>query len=138
MEPILSRRALIAGVCGIAASTIPALSAEAASAVKKLSDGRLSVSIKDIAELNEVGSSARIGVLRGKPVGLARTGPSTFRAFSLACPHQGVTVVKDEAGWVCDAHGSRFEVNGDLNFGPATTGLKRIPAKFSKGQVIIG
>lgn len=134
----LSRRALFAGVCGVAAVALVDLPADAASAVKKLPDGRLSVRVSNIAALKEVGSSVRVGVLKGQPVALARTGPSAFIAFTLTCPHQQYKVIKDGAGWLCEAHGSKFEANGDLNFGPATTGLPRVKAKLSKGQVIIG
>lgn len=137
VDPV-SRRAFLAGVCGVAISSIPALSAEAAGAVSKLANGKLSVRVKDIPALSTVGSSVRIGNLKGRPVALAKTGPTTFIAFALICPHQGVTVVKEGEKWVCNAHGSQFESNGDLNLGPATTGLPRIPAKFSKGQIIIG
>jgi Rieske Fe-S protein len=134
----LSRRALLTGVCGVAVATVTSLPADAASAVKKLSDGRLSIRVRDISALKEVGSSVRVGVFRNQPVALARTGPSTFIAFALICPHQQYRVQKDGDGWLCKEHGSKFESNGDLNFGPATTGLPRVPAKFSKGQVVIG
>lgn len=137
MDP-LSRRAFLAGVCGVATATIAPLSAEAASSVKKLSDGRLSLRVRDFAELKEVGSSMRIGSLKGKPVAITRTGPSAFIAFTLVCPHQGVTVVKDETGWVCKAHGSKFESDGALNFGPATTDLPRVRARLSKGVLTVG
>lgn len=134
----LSRRALLAGVCGVAAVALVDLPADAASAVKKLPDGRLSVRVSSIAALKEVGSSVRVGVLKGQPIALARTGPSDFIAFALICPHQQYRVFKNEEGWICREHGSKFEANGDLNFGPATTGLPRVKAKLSKGQVIIG
>jgi Rieske Fe-S protein len=49
-----------------------------------------------------------------------------------------VTLTKDEAGWVCKAHGSRFEVDGALNFGPATIDLPAVPVKVSKGLLTIG
>ncbi len=134
----ISRRALIAGACGVAMATIPSLSAEAASAVKKLSNGKLSVRVRDIPELKEIGGSARIGTIKGKPVALARTGASSYVAFTLICPHQGVTVKKADGGWLCDAHGSKFESNGELNFGPATTGLPSLPVKVSRSQVVVG
>ena len=137
VDPV-SRRTFLAGVCGVAFSAIPTLSADAASAVKKLPNGKLSVNLKNLPALAAVGSSVRIGNFKGKPVALTKTGPTSFVAFSLICPHQGVTVIKDGDKWICDAHGSQFEANGDLNLGPATTGLPRIPAKFSKGQVVIG
>lgn len=134
----VSRRAFLAGACGMAISTIPSLSAEAASAVKKLPGGKLSVRVKDIPELAAIGGSIQIGTIKGSPVALTKTGATTFNAFTLICPHQGVTVVKDGSKWICNAHGSQFESNGNLILGPATTGLPRIPAKFAKGLVTVG
>ena len=72
------------------------------------------------------------------PVAIARTGTSQYIAFNLLCPHQGVTVTRNESGWVCNAHGSEFEADGDLVLGPATTGLTRLPMKISKGVATIG
>ena len=79
-----------------------------------------------------------MGKVKGQPVALFRTGPSTFAAFSLLCPHQGVTVTRNENGWVCNAHSSEFEADGDLVLGPATTGLARVPMKVSKNVATIG
>ena len=137
MEDV-SRRALFAGACGIAALSITGMPAASAKAVKKLSDGRLSVKVKSLPALNEVGSSLRVGVLKGQAVALMRTGPSTFSAFTLKCPHQGVTVEKSETGWVCNAHGSRFGQEGELEFGPATVDLPQVRTRVSGGRVIIG
>lgn len=134
----LSRRALLTGACGIAALTLVPLPAEAASVVKKASNGRLTIKVSDMSKVVAVGRSVPIGQVKGQPTALFRSGPSTFRAFSLACPHQGVTVVKDGNGWVCKAHQSKFEVNGALNFGPATTDLAPVPVKVSRGVVTIG
>ena len=138
MMEAVSRRSFFAGACAVAAISVVGLPAEAQGAVTKRRDGRLSIRVRDIAALKEVGSSARVGVFKGRPVALARTGPSTFIAFALNCPHQGVTVVKDESGWVCNAHGSKFESNGSLVLGPATAALPRVRAKFSKGVVVVG
>ena len=134
----ISRRSLIAGICGIATLSLTPLSAEGASVVKKAAGGRLSIRVKDIPKVVGVGASAQIGQVKGRPVALLRTGPSTFKAFSLLCPHQGVTVIKQDDGWYCDAHGSKFENDGALNMGPATSGLPPIPVKVSKGIVTIG
>jgi Rieske Fe-S protein len=134
----LSRRSLIAGICGIATLSLTPLSAEGASVVKKAAGGRLSIRMSDVPKVVGVGASARIGSVKGRPVALLRTGTSTFKAFSLMCPHQGVTVIKQEDGWYCDAHGSKFEVDGALNQGPATTGLPSVPVRVSKGIVTVG
>jgi Rieske Fe-S protein len=134
----VSRRSLIAGVCGIAALSFAPLSAEAASVVRKISNGRLSIKISDMSKVVAVGSSVLVGKVKGQDVGLFRSGPSTFKAFSLRCPHQGAPVIKDETGWYCDVHGSKFEQDGALNMGPATTGLMMVPTKVSRGVLTVG
>jgi Rieske Fe-S protein len=137
MEDI-SRRSLIVGMCGIAAASLTPLSAEGASVVKKAAGGRLTIKLKDISKVVAVGASAAIGEVKSRPVALLRTGASTFKAFSLLCPHQGVTVIKQEDGWYCEAHESKFGVNGSLVNGPATRGLPSIPVRVSKGVITIG
>ena len=134
----LSRRALLSGMCGIAALSMVPISAEAATLVKKLPKRRLSFKVKDAAKIVDVGSSVAIGQVKGQPVGLFRSGPSTFSAFSLLCPHQGVTVERSDAGWFCSAHESKFAINGALEFGPATTALRKVPVKVSRGVATIG
>ena len=137
MEPI-SRRTFIAGVCAVVALGGSELPASANTAVKKLPGGRLSVNLKAVPALAKVGGAAKVGSVKGVPVAIARTGTSKYIAFNLLCPHQGVTVTQNEKGWVCNAHGSEFEADGDLVLGPATSGLARVPMKISKGLATIG
>ena len=137
MEPI-SRRSFIAGVCAVVALSGSELPAAANTAVKKLPGGRISVNLKAVPALAKVGGAAKIGSVKGGPVAIARTGTSKYIAFNLLCPHQGVTVTQNEKGWVCNAHGSEFEADGDLVLGPATSGLARVPMKISKGLATIG
>ena len=137
MEPI-SRRSLFAGVCAVVALGGSELPAVANTAVKKLPGGRISVNLKAVPALAKVGGAAKIGSVKGVPVAIARTGTSKYIAFNLLCPHQGVTVTQNEKGWVCNAHGSEFEADGDLVLGPATSGLVRVPMKISKGLATIG
>lgn len=134
----LHRRAFLAGACSLAALGLTAVPAAADSAIRKLPDGRLAVRIRQVPNLSQVGGAVRIGSINGVPVGLARTGTARFKAFSLRCPHQGAIVERDAAGWICPAHGSEFESDGDLVLGPATTGLARIPSRVTKGEVIVG
>ena len=134
----VSRREVLAGVCGIAALSVAGIPEASASAVKKLSGGRLSVKVSALPALKEVGGSVRVGSVKGQQVGLTRTGPSTFIAFTLACPHQGVTVTRSESGWKCAAHGSEFDATGELSLGPATTRLPQVKSRVSGGNVIIG
>jgi len=138
LDGALTRRSVIFGACAALAFGGAALPAAAQAAVTRLPDGRLSVRTRAIPALARVGGAARIGDLRGEPVGLARTGASTYVAFSLRCPHQGAPVRRDSTGWVCPAHGSRFEPDGDLELGPATTRLARVPSVVRRANVIIG
>jgi len=137
MEPI-SRRTLFVGACAILALGGTQAPAVANAAVKKLPGGRLSVDLKAVPALAKVGGAIRIGSIKGVPVAISRTGTSKYVAFNLECPHQGVTVTRTESGWVCGAHSSEFEADGDLVLGPSTTGLKRVPIKVSRGVATLG
>lgn len=134
----LTRRSVIQGACALFAASFVGLPEAANASVKRIANGRLSVRVKLIPELSEIGGAVQIGNFKGKPAGLARTGTDTYVAFSLACPHQGVTVERSDKGWVCPAHMSEFESDGDLVLGPATRRLPRIPSRFSNGRVIVG
>lgn len=137
MEPI-SRRSLFAGVCAVVALGGGEVPAAANAVVKKLPNGKLSVKLKDLPALSTVGAATRIGSIKGIPIGIARVGTNKYTAFNLRCPHQGITVTKTENGWICPAHNSEFETDGDLVLGPATTGLAKIPIKVSRGIATIG
>lgn len=138
-DPEINRRALLSGACALLAfTTLGSFPTSASAEIRKISNGRLSVKLKSIPELSQVGGSVGVGNVKGKPVAITRTGKSSYIAFSLNCPHQGVKVSKSENGWVCDAHGSEFEADGDLVLGPATTRLPRVPMKISKGVATIG
>lgn len=139
----LSRRTVLSGACAIVALTgLGSLPAAANTAVKKLANGRVSVTLKRIPELAKVGGSVGIGNVKGRPVGITRTGASSYIAFSLLCPHQQVTVSKTESGWICESekggHGSEFKANGELVLGPATSRLARVPIKVSRGIATVG
>ena len=137
MEPI-SRRSLFAGVCAVVALGNSEIPAAANTAVKKLPGGKLSVTLKNLPALSAVGGAMRIGSIKGVPVGIARIGTNKYTAFKLRCPHQGITVSRTESGWMCSAHNSEFEADGDLVLGPATTGLSKVAIKVSRGIATIG
>jgi Rieske Fe-S protein len=135
----INRRALLTGACALLALTgLGAFPVSANAEIRKIGNGRVSVKLKSIPELSKVGGSVGIGNVKGKPVAITRTGTSSYIAFSLSCPHQGVKLSWEENGWVCDAHGSEFEADGDLVLGPATTRLPRVPMKVSKGVATVG
>lgn len=133
----ISRRSLLTGVCALAvgAAVIPTAAASAATTSRS---GRLSVRLSRVPALRTVGGAAAVGNLRGVPVGIARTGASTYRAFSLLCPHQGAVVSRSSSGWRCLRHGSEFESDGDLVLGPATRSLAIIPVRLRGGTLVVG
>lgn len=137
MEDV-SRRAVLAGVCGLLALGATTLPAAASNGVRKRPDGKLEVNIKAIPELAAVGGAVRIGTIKGVPVAVARTGQNSFKAFNLRCPHQGVTVARSAQGWECPAHGSQFEADGDLVLGPAIRGLSPVPATLRGNSILVG
>jgi Rieske Fe-S protein len=138
-DKVIERRVVLTGACALLALGGLASVPEVASAdIQRLKKGRISVRLKNIPELSEVGGSVGVGKVRGIPVAVARTGASTYIAFSLSCPHQGVIVSRVAEGWECSAHGSKFEADGDLTLGPATTRLRRVPIRVSRGIATIG
>jgi Rieske Fe-S protein len=137
MEPI-SRRSLFAGACAVVALGASEVPAAANAAVKRLPGGKLSVTLKSLPALSAVGGAMRIGSIKGVPIGIARVGTNKYTAFNLRCPHQGITVSKTESGWMCNAHNSEFESDGDLLLGSATTGLAKVPINVSRGVATIG
>ena len=134
----LSRRSVIKGACALLALGTLNMPTAANAAVRRLPDGRLSIQVNSIPELSEVGGAVKVGKFKGKAIGISRITKSRYVAFSLICPHQEYPVVRSAAGWVCPAHQSEFEPDGDLVLGPATSGLARIPSRVVKGRLIIG
>ncbi|MCY7293121.1 MAG: Rieske 2Fe-2S domain-containing protein [Ferruginibacter sp.] len=58
---------------------------------------------------------------------IARTTTGSYIAVSMACTHQGTTVVYqgNNNQFFCNNHGSTFSNTGTVNNGPATTNLRR-------------
>ena len=139
----VSRRTVISGACAIVAlSGLGALPAAANTAVKRLANGRVSVTLRNIPELAKVGGSVSIGNVKGRPAAITRTGASSYIAFHLTCPHQQIIVSRTDSGWKCESenggHGSEFKANGDLVMGPATSRLPRVPMKVVRGVATVG
>lgn len=51
-------------------------------------------------------------------------------AFSAVCPHQGCTVGIAEEHFECPCHGSRFELTGQWQSGPAEQPLRQLEAQL--------
>jgi Rieske Fe-S protein len=136
----LSRRGFICGSAAVAAlSAIPAV---AATGVKTLANGKTEVNLAANKSLANVGGIVELSIKKYGKVAVVRTSKSVkgFSVLNLSCPHAGVIVKQNSAGWVCSAppgHGSEFALNGALKVGPANTALKAIKFTVTTKAVTI-
>ena len=136
----LSRRGFICGSAAVAAlSAIPAV---AATGVKTLANGKTEVNLAANKSLANVGGIVELSIKKYGKVAVVRTSKSAqgFSVINLSCPHAGVIVKQNSAGWVCSAppgHGSEFALNGALKVGPANTALKAIKFTVTTKAVTI-
>lgn len=69
---------------------------------------------------------------------LVRRDDGTYTALTLNCPHKnGPVNFKDGEGLKCGWHGSRFDLEGRVQNGPAKQDLKRYAAEVSGEQLRI-
>ncbi len=64
---------------------------------------------------------------------IARTTTGNYLAVSMACPHQGTSVIYDGSNnrFFCTNHGSTFSNSGVVNNGPAAANLKQYSTSLS-------
>ncbi|MEU5875339.1 Rieske (2Fe-2S) protein [Glycomyces sp. NPDC047369] len=62
-----------------------------------------------------------------------------FLAFSAVCPHMGTIVNPPDAAGdiICPNHGSTFSLEGELEKGPAETGLTPVDITVEDGQIFL-
>lgn len=123
----LSRRAFVAN------STLLAVSAFLAGCSSADSTGpsnvNVSVKLTDYSALGTVGGIARLSGT-STPIAVVRTATSTYRAFSLICPHEAGSVGINGAGFLCSKHGATFNSNGTWTGGERTTNLREFAVTF--------
>jgi Rieske Fe-S protein len=91
----------------------------------------LVVTVSSFTALANTGGAARVDGGHGTPVALVRTGAASFAAFSLRCPHEGVTVSVQTNGFYCTGHGARFASTGAWLGGQRTTNLRSLVATYN-------
>ncbi|WP_308495922.1 QcrA and Rieske domain-containing protein [Kocuria sp. cx-455] len=63
----------------------------------------------------------------------------TFTAFSPVCPHEGCLVNPANQSYVCPCHSSTFDMaTGDVQGGPAASGLAEYPVTVQGERIIVG
>ncbi|MFC0107115.1 Rieske (2Fe-2S) protein [Kibdelosporangium aridum] len=79
-------------------------------------------------------------IVNGGPgkVLLVRPTENEVRGFDPVCPHAGVTVSAPSGSTItCPGHGSVFNAsNGDVQKGPATTGLTPVAVKINGDSIV--
>jgi len=142
-EARVNRRSLLCGIAfmglGLAADLIPT-SADAATGVTFLKNGKLQITRATNKAIEKVGGTVIVPLQDGSNVAIVRTTSAAtgFVALSLACPHQGVNVEVQDKSWVCPAHGSAFTLAGALKQGPARQGLHKLPLAVSAKYLTVG
>lgn len=98
----------------------------------------LTVTLANFPALANVGGIARV-TSSGSPVAVVRTADTTYRAFSMVCPHRGTTINITGSGFRCPNHGATFNANGVWTGGQRTNGLFELTVSqnLSAGTITI-
>lgn len=62
--------------------------------------------------------------------------PGVYEGFVARCTHAGCAVVVKSGGIDCPCHGSKFNLDGSVAHGPATTPLVARPVTVRDGQIV--
>jgi Rieske Fe-S protein len=129
---ITRRQALAAAaaLCGLGAAAATGTGVAQAA-------GTLRVRLSKFPALKKVGGAAVVGSIGSTQVAVVRTARNRYVALDRRCPHQGGIVSQSGSEWVCPLHFSRFALDGKKVSGVTPTGLRRLPAKLSRGTLII-
>lgn len=102
--------------------------------------GNLVITVANFVPLRTDGGIARVDNGTGTPTAVLRVSATTYRAFSLVCPHAGTTVNIETNSFRCPNHGATFSATGQVTGGPAPTGLTELTATFNAtaGTLTIG
>ncbi len=98
----------------------------------------LSVKISDYPALANVGGIAKLNGT-STPIAVVKATATTFRAFSMICPHEGTVIGINGSGFLCPNHEARFNGTGTWQGGERTTNLKEfaVTADLTAGTLAI-
>jgi Rieske Fe-S protein len=87
--------------------------------------------------LANVGGAARVESNAGLFL-VSRTSDTTFTVIDGVCTHEGCTITGATASeYVCPCHGSRYNLTGQVQEGPARANLRQYASTFADGVVSI-
>jgi nitrite reductase/ring-hydroxylating ferredoxin subunit len=121
----LSRRTFLAESTALAVTALlVACGSDGVSAPRNVNE---TVRLAEYPTLATVGGIARLNGT-STPIAVVRTA-SSYRAFSLICPHESGSVGVSGNGFQCAKHGARFDANGTWTGGERTTNLNEFTVR---------
>lgn len=97
---------------------------------------KLAIQTSDYIELKLIGGFQKISMPKGE-VWLTRVSSNEMKAFSSYCTHAGygIDYIKPDNIFHCPCHGSKFNTEGKVINGPASSPLNQYNCKFVKDGV---
>ena len=120
----ISRRAFLADAATIAALTT--LFAACGDSPVEPPSGQVQVKVSTFPGL---AANNQLVLIDGRRAA-KRTGSTTFVAWSRLCTHEGTPVDISGTGFICPNHGSRFDGDGKVTLGPATSALAQLTTSY--------
>jgi len=130
MSGCCNRRAFLGA--GTAGASVLALAACSGGAEEQEQPRRwVSITLDEPLEVGEARSVSH----QDQQLLLHRPSEAEVLAFSAVCPHQGCTVGVEDEYFECPCHGSRFELTGQWQAGPADQPLTEFGAELDGDSV---
>lgn len=104
-----------------------------------LANGQVTVSLDSSSPIAKTGTAALVNFSNGSLL-VDHPSSTSFNALSSICTHQGCQISSYDSGnsqFVCNCHGSRFDVNGNVVQGPAGSPLQKYATQVLNNQLII-
>ena len=91
-----------------------------------------------VEELKKIGKSKTLEI-NGARILIVRDAEDSVRAFQSHCTHKQVAVKYDERKKLvrCPAHGSRFDLEGNVLRGPAKSALPTFKARLFSDRIVL-
>jgi cytochrome b6-f complex iron-sulfur subunit len=116
----------------MSASPLPALQGTT-------SNGTVTVAINSSSPLAKTGSAGIVNYSSGSIL-VDHPSVNVYNAFTSICTHQGCLINSFDSGsnqFICLCHDSRFDINGKVAQGPASSPLQQFQTQFTNNQLII-
>jgi Rieske Fe-S protein len=68
---------------------------------------------------------------------LVKQDTDVYKALLMQCTHRDYALNANTVGLYCTAHGSRFDLSGNVLEGPATAPLKRFKTSLQQNKIIV-